>query len=116
MFDFLKNLFTGGSGSYQNLDNNQFAEQMTQADTVILDVRTPGEFASGRIPKAINIDVTGNSFTAQIAKLDPQKNYLVYCRSGMRSAKACGIMAENGFTHLFNLSGGISSWTGNVTR
>lgn len=116
MFNFLKNLFTGGSSSYQNLDNNQFAEQMKQADTVVLDVRTPSEFAGGRIPKAINIDVTGNSFDAQITKLDPQKNYLVYCRSGMRSARACGIMAKNGFTQLFNLSGGISGWTGKVTR
>jgi phage shock protein E len=60
--------------------------------TVLIDVRTPAEFAEGHLEGAINIPVELPTFAAQVAELDPDLEYLVYCRSGRRSAVAIEIM------------------------
>lgn len=49
-------------------------------------------------------------FPEKIGKLNKDKHYLVYCRSGNRSGQACKLMAAEGFTNLYNLSGGIGGW------
>jgi rhodanese-related sulfurtransferase len=90
---------------FENIRNSEGDE------VVILDVRTPGEFAEGAIPDAILIDINGSSFVADTAKLDPSKKYLVYCRSGMRSMKACSYLASKGFEDLSNLMGGYIAWS-----
>jgi rhodanese-related sulfurtransferase len=51
-----------------------------------------------------------------IKTLDPSKSYVVYCRSGARSARASEIMSANGFKKVFNLSGGILGYTGEITK
>jgi rhodanese-related sulfurtransferase len=89
---------------------------MKESGAVVLDVRTNGEFKSGHIEKAVQIDISSNGFTDKIGQLDKNKTYLVYCRSGNRSATACRVMAANGFTNLFNLSGGIGAWNGKVAK
>jgi len=73
---------------------------------IFLDVRTPTEIAQGKLPDAIEANVTSADFKGQIAKLDKSKPYIVYCRSGMRSATACKIMEKEGFTDLTNVAGG----------
>ena len=75
------------------------------ADTVIVDVRTPAEFAEGHLEGAVNIDVSAPDFRAQLAELDPSAEYVVYCRSGNRSAQAISIMRDAGFTSLQNAGG-----------
>lgn len=85
----------------------------TSPDAVILDVRTPEEFAGGFIDKAININYAGPDFQAEISKLDKNKTYLVYCLSGKRSASAADYMRSNGFKDVINLDGGILAWQGN---
>lgn len=77
-------------------------------DLVVIDVRTPEEFAEGHLPDAVNIDLQG-SFEDEIATLDPDATYVVYCRSGNRSAVAAATMAEAGFTDVYDL-GGIVDW------
>lgn len=72
------------------------------ADTVVIDVRTPVEFASGHLDGAINIDVQSPDFEALVSELDPAGSYYVYCRSGNRSAQAIDRMAALGFTDLTN--------------
>lgn len=72
------------------------------ADTVIIDVRTPGEFAGGHLEGALNIDVQSPDFAAQISQLDPAGDYFVYCRSGNRSGQAISQMSNMGFTSLTN--------------
>jgi rhodanese-related sulfurtransferase len=63
------------------------------------------------VANAINIDIhLGQGFVTEIESLDKTKNYYVYCRSGMRSAKACEIMNELGFENAYNLVGGILEW------
>jgi rhodanese-related sulfurtransferase len=73
------------------------------ADAVIIDVRTPEEFAQGHLDGAINLDVESGAFESGLADLDPSATYAVYCRSGRRSAMAADVMAQNGFTDVADL-------------
>ena len=77
---------------------------------VVLDVRTPAEFAQTHIDGAVNIDLRDPNFANQIQKLDKSQTYLVYCRTGKRSAMACQLMQNEGFSSLYNLEGGIVAW------
>ena len=79
-------------------------------DFIILDVRTPEEFAEGYIENAINLDYYSETFRDELNELDRSKTYLVYCRSGKRSQKALEIMAELNFRKTYNMSGGIIQW------
>ena len=71
---------------------------------IMLDVRTAEEYSTGNIPNSINIDVLSPDFKSKIELLDKNKEYLVYCRSGNRSAIASSIMATNGFIKIYNLN------------
>lgn len=77
---------------------------------LILDVRTPAEFASGALPNAVNISV--DSLASQIDKVAryKDKTVLVYCRSGNRSVTASKYLASQGFEHVLNMLGGTTSW------
>ena len=72
---------------------------------VILDVRTPGEFQQARLENAINIDFYSKTFREQMDKLDKEKTYLVYCRSGNRSGVTLQLMEKLNFTHAYNMIG-----------
>lgn len=78
-------------------------------DFVILDVRTPGEFNSGHIQNAINIDYKASDFKDNISNLDKNKTYALYCRSGRRAVASSDIMSELGFQHIYQF-GGIKEW------
>lgn len=67
-------------------------------ESVVIDVRTPAEFSAGHVEGALNIDVQDASFQSAISTLDPDVTYLVYCRSGSRSAFAKGVMEQIGLT------------------
>lgn len=73
------------------------------AKDIILDVRTPQEFTTSHTKTAINIDFKNQNFREEIQKLDKNKNYKLYCRSGNRSAQALELMKELGFKNLENL-------------
>lgn len=99
-----------------NLKQEDWVSQFeADENAVILDVRTEDEFNEGFIANAINIDIhRGQDFVKEIESLDKNKNYYVYCRSGMRSAKACEMMNQLGFENAYNLIGGITEWDGEV--
>lgn len=79
-------------------------------DVVPLDVRTEGEYETGHLEKSINIDWENQSiFKSEIEKLDKNKTYILYCRSGNRSSKASIFMKNNGFTSIYNILGGVNS-------
>ena len=80
------------------------------ADFVILDVRTPGEYADGHIEGSVNVDFYTETFRDDLNSLDKSKTYLVYCRTGSRSSGALGIMKDLGFRNVFNMAGGITKW------
>ena len=94
----------------KRVDVEQFARMMEQGDFILLDVRTQKEFESGHIPGALNLDIGSPSFEAEFGKLDAERGYLVYCRSGRRSARACSQMAEAGFGQLIDLAPGFNGW------
>ncbi len=69
---------------YEDIAGAQFHELMGQPDSLVIDVRTAGEFAGGKLRGAQNIDISSSSFLSQIKNLPKGKTYLVYCRSGNR--------------------------------
>jgi len=77
---------------------------------VILDVRTPEEFAEGHLDGAVMIDFYRDDFADQLAQLDPNVPYLLYCRSGNRSGQTTTIMEQLGFTDVADVDGGILTW------
>jgi rhodanese-related sulfurtransferase len=62
------------------------------ADTVVVDVRTPTEYAAGHLEGAVNIDFQSTSFGSELSELDSDADYVVYCQSGNRSAQAASAM------------------------
>lgn len=96
--------------SIKNVDVSQ-AKELLKTDITLLDVRTAQEVAAGKIEGAINIDFYSPTFKEDVNKLDKTKPILVYCKSGGRSSSAAGILNENGFTTIYNLLGGYSSWS-----
>jgi rhodanese-related sulfurtransferase len=75
-------------------------------DRIVIDVRTPEEFDAGHVNDARLIDIQGPDFDAQIAELDPDADYVVYCRSGNRSAVAAGRCGPSAWT-----SSTVEQWT-----
>ena len=73
------------------------------ADAIILDVRTAEEYASGHLEGAELLDFNSGAVAAAIPSLDPEAEYLVYCRSGNRSGQAIALMEQAGFTNVTNL-------------
>ncbi len=79
---------------------------------VILDVRTPEEFAEGHIEGAIMLDFYRDDFADELAKLDPSVPYVLYCRSGNRSGQTISLMEGLGFADVADVDGGIGGWLG----
>ena len=88
---------------------SNFSTAMKTPGTLVLDVRTPAEYASGHLPQATNIDVNAD-FANKIAALDKNATYAVYCQSGSRSGAALDQMTAAGFGHVYDLTGGIGAW------
>jgi phage shock protein E len=99
-----------GSQKVKNVGVDEFDKLRSDKSNVVLDVRTPREFAAGHIPGAINIDYNSPDFAKKVNELDKSKTYLVHCAAGVRSAKACQIMDKAAFSHLVNLEPGFKAW------
>ncbi len=90
--------------------NEAFETIKARPDLVIIDVRTPGEFAGGHIDGAINIDFRNANFASHISKLDGSKEYLIHCRSGGRSTRSLTTFKDAGFSHILHMDGGMIGW------
>ena len=86
-------------------------ENKTNPNFIILDVRTPREFAGGHIEGAINLDYNSSGFKDDLNGLDKTKMYLVYCRTARRSRGALDMMRALEFREVYHLLGGIVRWT-----
>lgn len=82
------------------------------AGLVVLDVRTPEEFAQGHLDGAVMIDFYRDDFSDRLAELDRDVPYLLYCRSGNRSGQTLAIMEQLGFRDVADVDGGITAWQG----
>jgi phage shock protein E len=86
------------------------APLLDDPDVVVLDIRTPPEVAQARLPGAVALDFYAPDFSQQLAQLDRSATYLMYCRSGNRSASARGLMTQLGFEDVVDVRGGIIEW------
>jgi rhodanese-related sulfurtransferase len=107
---FFLSLDALAQAKFKNIGVDQFDKLRQQTNAVVLDVRTPKEFAAGHIPGAVNIDWNGADFASKAAALDKSKTYLVHCAVGGRSAKASDKMTAIQFTNVYNLEGGMKAW------
>lgn len=81
--------------SFPNLGPAEFkAAFEADENAVVLDVRTPDEIAEGKIEGAIELNFFDDNFQQEVLKLDANKSYYIYCRSGRRSANACAFLAQ----------------------
>ncbi len=112
LFLLLSNLYACQSQTPDKaISPKVFSEKIKATkDPVVLDVRTPEEFAEGYIPNALNLDFYEPDFKTQVAKLNKEQTYFVYCKAGGRSASAADIMRKEGFKNVIDLDGGITAW------
>ncbi len=85
----------------KNIGNNNF---------VILDVRPGNDYTSRHIPGAIDINYESTNFKKDISKLTREKQYLVYCATGVDGTAATQMMLGFGFKNVQNISGGYAAW------
>ena len=96
-----------------NLPPEHFRDAiLQQPESILIDVRTPGEYQNGHIPGAINIDYLSPDFWDRIEALETSNTCFVYCRTGRRSIRTCTLMRNGGFDNkkIFNLDGGFALW------
>lgn len=108
----LASLFCLSNAFAEDLGVAQFNAQLQAQHGLLLDVRTPGEVARGKLSGASVIDFNGPKFEQKVSLIARDRRVFVYCASGNRSGQAASVMAKLGFTRVFNLSGGIRAWTG----
>jgi rhodanese-related sulfurtransferase len=77
---------------------------------VLIDIRTPEEFMSGYIEGAVNINYHDNDFIEKLDKLDKNKTYLIYCRTGRRSSDTLNVMKRLKFNEVYRILGDIVRW------
>ena len=80
---------------------------------VVLDVRTPEEFAAGHLKGAQNIDIRQQDAYSKLDKLNPKTTYLVYCRTNHRSGMAVDYMMQKGFKNVYQMRDGFPGWAAN---
>ncbi|NJD52601.1 MAG: rhodanese-like domain-containing protein [Candidatus Methanoperedens sp.] len=98
---------------YTDVSVQQAKGMIDRQEVFILDVRTEGEYAAGHIKGSTLLavqDIPEQELAEKLKELPKDRKILVYCRSGSRSAKASGVLAENGFTQVYNMQGGITGW------
>ena len=98
------------AGNFKNISAKEARALIKDVSVISIDVRSPAEIQQGKIMGALELNIADSQFEAKLDKLDKSLSYLVYCRSGRRSARACQIMESKGFDKLYNLTGGFSNW------
>lgn len=94
--------------AYDEITEKELKEKMAKGGIVLLDVRENDEVANCKIPESIHIPLA--EVNARFKELDPQKEIVVYCAAGVRSARASKILDGAGFKNVKNLKGGIGRW------
>lgn len=103
-------IIEAATSTIENLSNEAFKEKISSSGGILIDVRTPEEYAQGHIENAINLDYSGGVFESAIDTLDPNTPVLVYCQAGGRSGKARDLLVEKKFLTVYNLTTGYGQW------
>jgi rhodanese-related sulfurtransferase len=100
-----------GTEGVTRLNADQFeAKLKSSKDIILIDVRTPEEFAQGHIPGAKLINIYDQNFQQKLSALPKNQTVMVYCRSGNRSMQAVPALQKAGFKEIFELDGGMNAW------
>ena len=103
-------------GEGKSVEVEEFALEIAKPEMQLVDVRSKGEFNSGHIKGAMNLDALLVAFPKLVAdSLDKNRPVALYCRSGRRSKKAMEVLVQQGFT-VVELNRGILSWTGELEK
>ena len=96
---------------YQQINANQAVQVLNRDNVTVIDVRGSSEISNGVIKGAKTIPLT--DISKHLAELEKNKDnpFLVYCGSGNRSGHVCNVLTKNGFSDVYNLTGGIMAWT-----
>ena len=95
------------------IEVTEVKEKLDRGDAfVLIDVREPHEYQICNIPAARLIPL--GEVGKRLGELDPDADIVIHCKSGMRSARACGILKAAGFKHVRNMKGGILAWSDRV--
>lgn len=108
---FLSLQFTAKATTYRDIEASPLLlERVASKDWLLIDVRSPEEYASGHIPGAINIPHKSidNYLSALLEHKD--KPIILYCRSGRRARLAMRVLQEHDFTDVMHLEGDILGW------
>lgn len=97
--------------SVTHVDPATAEKRIAESRVVVLDIRTPQEYAAGHLAGARNLDFNGADFAQKLAQLDRNQTYLVHCASGRRSTQSLETFQKLGFTSVLHLDGGIKAWT-----
>ncbi|OGY24433.1 MAG: hypothetical protein A2172_01940 [Candidatus Woykebacteria bacterium RBG_13_40_15] len=89
---------------------NLIQDNKENDDFVILDLRTPDEYAGGHIEDATNLDYYSDTFRDELENLEKSKTYLIHCQSGRRSTVVLETMKNLGFKKVYNMTSGIAGW------
>ena len=111
LFMFMQNGSANQKMSYEELQNKLNAKE----NFVLLDVRTQEEFDAGHIPTAILLPYDEINLKAATVLPDKEKEIVLYCRSGRRSAIAKKALVELGYKDVKDF-GGISKWQGELVK
>lgn len=102
------------NGGFQNVSVDEAKQLLDENKVVVLDVRTPEEFQEGHIPNATLLPL--QELENRLDELDKDESYLIVCRSGNRSAQASEILSNHGFANIYNMTGGMGSWTDDIEK
>ncbi|MBT8186992.1 MAG: rhodanese-like domain-containing protein [Croceitalea sp.] len=98
----------------EKLEKEAFSEAVIDKDVQLIDVRTTSEYEAGHIGNAINYDIIdGDTFLKQIATLNKEEPVYLYCKMGGRSSRAAELLKKEGFTKIYDYSGGYNDWSSN---
>ena len=88
----------------------EFEKLREKEGSVVVDVRTPAEYANGHVPGAVNVPLQSEDFDKRVKAMSKDKTYLVYCAVGGRSAKASARMKELGVPNVLDFTGSMRAW------
>ncbi|SFV64040.1 Rhodanese-like domain protein [hydrothermal vent metagenome] len=110
IFMLISNIIGEKFKKYQDINTNNAVSLMEDKKLKIIDVREIKERTSGYINNDINIPLA--QIKNKLTTLNSDDKFLIYCRSGSRSAYACKQLTKAGFTNVYNLKGGFVAWEG----
>ncbi len=96
--------------NFTSLDPTTFKSLLEDKKGILLDIRTPQEYADDQIDNAVSLDFYSSNFEKKLEELDKNLPYFIYCRTGSNTKVVLETMQKAGFKEVFGLKGGLLAW------